>query len=101
MGDWLQANGEAVYGTVAGPIQGLGWCRTTAKPGVVYLHVFNWPPGGQITAPGLGQVSKVHLLSDAAQAPLNIECQGSDLLIAGPAQAPDPTDTVLVLTTGA
>ena len=100
MGDWLQVNGEAVYGTNAGPIQGSEWCRTTAKPGKVYLHVFDWPDGGQIRLPGLGQVSGAYLLSDASQAPLPIERKGDDLIIAGPAQAPDAVDTVLVLTTG-
>ena len=100
MGDWLKVNGEAVHGTVPGPIQGVGWCRSTARPGKVYLHVFDWPDGGQIRLPGLGQVSGAYLLSDASQAPLPIERKGDDLIIAGPAQAPDAVDTVLVLTTG-
>jgi alpha-L-fucosidase len=101
MGEWLDRNGEAVYGTMPGPIQGLSWCRTTAKPGVVYLHVFDWPEGGQIVVSGLGQVSSAYMLSDAARAPLPVERQGDDLVIAGPAEAPDAIDTVLVLQTGA
>ncbi|MGI8916134.1 MAG: alpha-L-fucosidase, partial [Chloroflexota bacterium] len=51
MGEWLAVNGESVYGTQPGPLQGLDWCRTTAKPGKVYLHVFQWPAGGTLTLP--------------------------------------------------
>ncbi len=47
MGAWLDVNGEAIYGTKPGPIQGQAWCRSTAKPGKVYLHVFDWPEGGR------------------------------------------------------
>ena len=46
VGAWLETNGKAVYGTTAGPLQGLDWCRTTAEPGRVYLHVFDWPQNG-------------------------------------------------------
>ena len=31
MGAWLDAHGEAIYGSEPGPIQGLDWCRTTRK----------------------------------------------------------------------
>ena len=41
-----------------------------------------------------------YLLSDTAQSPLPIERHNDELIIAGPAQAPDAIDTVLVLTTG-
>jgi alpha-L-fucosidase len=100
MGEWLDVNGEAVYGTVPGPIQGVSWCRSTAKPGKVYLHVFDWPEGGKIEVSGLGQVCGAYLLSDPAQAPLSVEQHGDDVTISGPAEATDAIDTVLVLTTG-
>jgi len=100
MGEWLEVNGEAVYGTVPGPIQGVSWCRSTAKPGKVYLHVFDWPEGGRITVSGLGQVDGAYLLSDASQASLPVEQHGDEVTIAGPAKAPDAIDTVLVLSMG-
>ncbi|MFW5836265.1 MAG: alpha-L-fucosidase, partial [bacterium] len=43
MGAWLDTNGESIYGSKAGPLQGLTWGRTTAKGSTVYLHVFDWP----------------------------------------------------------
>jgi alpha-L-fucosidase len=100
MGEWLDVNGEAVYGTVPGPIQGLTWCRTTAKPGVVYLHVFDWPDGGRIAVPGLDQVDHAYLLNDPSRSALPLAHQGDEWIITGPAEAPDTIDTVLVLTTG-
>jgi len=99
MGAWLQVNGEAVYGTRPGPLQGLDWCRSTAKPGKLYLHVFDWPAGGTLRLQVPQAVTGAYLLADAAQAPLAVSREGDDVLIAGPAQAPDPIDTVVVLGT--
>ena len=97
MGDWLNVNGEAVYGTKPGPIQGTEWCRSTAKPGRVYLHVFDWPEGGAIEVSGAGKVSSAYLLSDPSFGALPVATEGGELVINGPAQAPDAIDTVLVL----
>ena len=43
IGRWLKANGDAIYGTQPGPLQGLEDLRTTARGSTVYLHAFNWP----------------------------------------------------------
>ena len=100
MGQWLEVNGEAVYGTRRGPLQGLAWCRTTAKSGIIYLHVFHWPNGGKLGLPGMaGQIEAAHLLADPAQSPLTITADGEDAVIMGPALALDPVDTVVVLRT--
>jgi alpha-L-fucosidase len=97
VGKWLDVNGEAVYGTVAGPLQGLGWGRTTAKAGKVYLHVFDWPKGGAVQISGLA-ASGAYLLADPSRAALSLAGAGQALTIRGPAQAPDGIDTVIVLT---
>src|SRR6185503_1531073 len=51
MGAWLAANGDSIYGTRAGPIQGVESVRTTRKDGTIYVHVFDWPSGGQLRLP--------------------------------------------------
>lgn len=97
MGEWLAIHGESIYGTQAGPIQGLDWCRTTRRPGRIYLHVFDWPAGGVVRLGGLpGPVKKAYLLADAL-APLRFAQQGSEIEIDGPARPPDSIDTVVVL----
>lgn len=97
MGEWLNVNGESIYGTQPGPLQGVDWLRTTAKGDTVYLHVFDWPANGQLKVAGL-PVAGAYLLSDPAQAPLAVTHTNGDVTIQGPAVAPDALDTVVVLT---
>lgn len=97
IGDWLKVNGEAVYGTKPGPIQGLAWCRSTARPGKVYLHILAWPQGGEIKLSGL-QATGASLLSDASRTALPLKSQSGEVIIQGPSEAPDAINTVIVLT---
>lgn len=57
IGDWMEVNGDAIYGTQAGPFTRLPWGRATAKQidgGYrLYLHVFDWPANGELFIPGL------------------------------------------------
>jgi alpha-L-fucosidase len=97
MGDWLAVNGESIYGTKAGPVQGLEWCRTTTGTGRVFLHVFDWPQGGTIRLGGLpGAVSNAYLLQDREMA-LAVRQAGGEVVISGPANAPDPVASTIAL----
>lgn len=97
MGEWLKVNGESIYGTKPGPIQGLDWCRSTRKGDTVYLHVFEWPEGGQIRIPGI-QISSAYLLADVTRTALPIAHDGRDSIVSGPLQPLDVRDTVCVIT---
>jgi len=44
IGQWLQVNGSAIYGTRAGPLQGLEGVRTTQSDTDTFLHVFDKDP---------------------------------------------------------
>ena len=94
MGAWLDRNGEAIYGTTAGPLQQLGWCRTTAKPGKVYVHVFDWPADGVIVLDGV-QARSASLLADGT--PLELHADTAGVRIEAPTTAPDADATVIVL----
>lgn len=97
MGDWLAVNGESIYATKAGPLQGLGWGRSTAKPGQVFLHVFDWPPDGRIRLEGIrGQVIEASLLQER-QTALEFIQQDRTVVIDGPVHPPDLVDTVVKL----
>ncbi|WP_442482694.1 alpha-L-fucosidase [Aeoliella sp. SH292] len=43
MGEWLEKNGDSVYGTRGGPVAPQSWGVTTAKDAAVYVHVLSLP----------------------------------------------------------
>jgi len=100
MGAWLKVNGESVYATRPGPIQGLDWCRSTTSEGKVYLHVFDWPELGDIRVPDVGRpVTGAYLLADRERRSLPVQNVAGKVYVHGPDQAPDPADSVVVVET--
>ncbi len=97
VGAWLAVNGEAVYGTAAGPFRKLPWGRCTAKGSRLYLHVFDWPETGRLTVPGLRTpVVHARLLADSA-ARVGVTAGPDGPVLALPAHAPDPAVSVVAL----
>ena len=95
MGRWLRANGDAIYGSTYGPLQGVAGIRTTAKGGTVFVHVFDWPKG-PLTLNGLPpSLVDAQILASGERLPMRRE--GSKLVIDVPAQAPDPHAAVIAL----
>jgi alpha-L-fucosidase len=95
MGTWLRANGESIYGTTYGPLQGVPGVRTTAKGGTVYVHVFDWPRG-ELALEGLpAGLVDAQVLSSGERLPLKRE--GTRLLVSVPLKAPDSMVTVIAL----
>jgi alpha-L-fucosidase len=100
VGKWMAVNGEAVWGTTASPFQKLPWGRATAKPGRIYLHVFDWPKD-RLLVPGLEtKVRKAYLLADPLRAPLPMaQATGNErgMVIQLPPKAPDAIASVVVV----
>jgi len=97
IGAWMKVNGDSIYGTTYGPLQGLTCCRSTQKGNTVYLHVFEWPKG-ELEVKGLRpRVASAALL--AGNKPLQFTQTGEALKIRVPAEAPDPNVTVIALKT--
>ena len=97
IGEWLQVNGEAIYETTYGPIQGIASVRTTVKNKSIYVHVFDWPTS-PLELPGIeAKVLSARLLAQGK--PLTFRQKEGRLQIDLSAQAPDANVSVIALTT--
>jgi alpha-L-fucosidase len=96
MGRWLRTNGDAIYGTSAGPFAHLSWGVATRKADKLYLHVFDWPKDGQLRVPLQNAARAAWLLSSPGQK-FAVTREADRLTIAVPAAAPDAVDAVVVL----
>ncbi len=99
IGEWMKINSESIYGTTASPLGEVSWGRCTAKPGRLYLHVFDWPTNGKLEVSGLiNKVKKAYLLADKKRAKLPVTSTSKDkIVITVPSEAPDSVNTVIVL----
>jgi len=96
MGRWMKTNGEAIYGATASPIGQPAWGRCTAKPGKLYLHVFDWPKDGKLLVPMASQATKARLLADERKSlPVTKTEQGATIQL--PPTAPDAIASVVEL----
>ena len=98
IGEWVAKNKASIYdvGPSSLPLQ--SWGVTTQKNNLVYLHVFNWPSDGRLQLGGLlNKIDKAYLLTDPAKQPLRIITGNRMTSIMVPPQAPDTSNTVIVL----
>lgn len=97
IGDWLRLNGDSIYGSTYGPIQGVSSLRTTARGKSVYVHVFDWN-GTSCELPDFNtKLISARLLANGR--PLTFHQDEAGLRIDLPAQAPDPNVSVIALDT--
>ena len=104
VGEWMKVNGEAIYGSHAGPFNRLGWGRCTLKPAgnddILYLHVWNWKSGQALLLPGLkNPVKSATLLANGSALEGRESKFGPEVILKG--AAPDPiSSTIKVLVKG-
>jgi len=99
IGEWMKVNSESIYGTTASPLGEVPWGRCTAKPGKLYLHVFDWPTNGKLEVTGLkNKVKRAYLLADKKRSGLLVTRESMEkIVITVPSKAADPFNTVIVL----
>ncbi|MGJ8550744.1 alpha-L-fucosidase [Winogradskyella wichelsiae] len=107
MGEWLQNNGKAIYGTTAGPYPyELNWGsitqRSEADETTLYLNVVDWPKDGVFKLYGLNNsIEKASLLTDGTvlshTSIFNAKAGTNVISIKVPKIAPDPYVSVIAL----
>jgi alpha-L-fucosidase len=102
IGRWLKVNGDAIYGTEAGPYaQSPAWGRVTQRfhpdgTSTVYVHVWDWPADGKIVLPGVPVVARSgQLLANGAAVATAVSPAG--LVVTLPGAAPDADVSVAAL----
>ena len=99
VGDWLQKNGEAIYGTRGGPISPRDWGVTTRKGNKVYVHVLDWPdPVLALPRPRIPEtVKSASRLVNGAAVPVTTTDNAIVLTLGSRRDSPD---TIVVLELG-
>jgi len=92
VGEWMRLYGESIYGCGAGSVEGK-WGVSTAKPGVLYLHLFRQPSGDLSIPLAAGQkVRSVTVLGGVA---LEYKLSKNRLQFRAPDIPVDNIDTVI------
>jgi alpha-L-fucosidase len=98
IGRWMRTFGQSIYGSSASPFSSLpAWIRCTAKPGRLYVHIFDWPSDRTVRLPAIRNVIEGVYLLGRPGMPLSFLRTGMGIEIDLPARAPDPRDSVIVL----
>lgn len=96
VGRWMDKNGESIHGASASPIGQPTWGRCTVKGKNLYMHLFDWPADGSLSAEGLpAKVRRVVLLGGAA--PLKFTANDRSVTILLPAKPDDLAHAVIAL----
>jgi alpha-L-fucosidase len=97
MAAWWRVYGESIRGAGRTPLAVQAWGESTLKGRRLYLHVFQWPTGGELVVGGLLSDVKRACLLAAPDHDLKMKRRGDDVVVAIPDSAPDHVDSVLVL----
>jgi alpha-L-fucosidase len=104
IGKWMRTNGEAIYGTEAGPFSistPPTWGRATQKlkPGgdtTLYVHIWNWPADGKLVLSGVQQAARSARML-AGEASVHFVPSPEGLVLTLPGTAPDQDVSVVAL----
>ncbi|MEJ7556742.1 MAG: alpha-L-fucosidase [Pedobacter sp.] len=83
IGQWLQKNQEAIYGTNPDPFHiAFKWGSLTSRPNKIYLHMLHAPDNGQIILPGLtGKIKSAYVLGENKKAKFTQTAAGVNVAV--------------------
>lgn len=99
IGEWMARNGESIYGSVQAGLDPVPWGVITAKPGAIYLHLFERPSDGRLILPRGGELGPGEAVFLADGRPVRWTADGEDLWFELPEALPDPRNSVIKLST--
>jgi alpha-L-fucosidase len=98
IGQWMDKNGESIYGTMASPLPLQNWGVSTLKDDRIYLHVFKWPASGKLVAGGLRTaVKRAYMLASPKTNVQVKKINNKDIEINLGMKVTDTIDAVVVL----
>ncbi|CAA6692165.1 MULTISPECIES: alpha-L-fucosidase [unclassified Lentimonas] len=96
IGEWLEVNGEAIYGADPSPLKFPPFA-ITSKPGKLYLHLKELDQTQVMLDGILSKVTKAYALADSTQQSLEVQQKGAHLSVSIPEEHRQPRITVVVL----
>ncbi|MFP4622482.1 MAG: alpha-L-fucosidase [Bacteroidales bacterium] len=105
IGQWLEVNGESVYGASAFdlPKDQHDWGRITKKQMPdgstrLYMHLFNWPYNEKLNVTGItSRPERIYMLSDKQEGKLEYQHTGALTTVELPEMQTNPYNPVLVM----
>jgi len=96
IGNWMQLNGEAIYGAKASPFPYLSYGRATVKGQKIYCHVFDWPKNAKLVVPLGNKITKAYLLTNKTQLLKTVTANAVNTIDL-PKNSPDTIASVVVI----
>ncbi len=100
VGEWMQVNGESIYGTSYSPVEfDFWWGAMTRKDQTVYLHVLEWKKSGIEFNGIVGKPSRAYFLADSERIalPISYDANGCITKIEVTSKMPDLRNTVIAV----
>jgi alpha-L-fucosidase len=95
MGRWLKQYGESIYGTRGGPYKPGIWGGATCKGNIIYLHITQEWPDGELHLPKLP--AKIMKVSTLTGGKADVQQTAKELIVKLPRKFHDEYDTVIKL----
>lgn len=98
LGSWMRTYADSIRATTPNPVGAVPWGRITAKPGRLYLHVFDWPKNHQITVPlTTARTATAFMLADPHRKPIGCDITAGGIVVTLQPQFLNPYASVAVL----